>query len=155
MSRSLGFGSDRRNSIPATRGCLRGVQICLRCAWTSTRNVLSVLRRSSDGPIMQKVHGNRGGLRSPGFRSSWAGDFRHSFRLLSFTFPSQYSFTIGQRIGFSLRRWSSESSRKDADFAILHRGEAQTGTRGTREKNLGLRLSRRQCGVPNRGSESH
>jgi hypothetical protein len=72
------------------------------------------------GPLCKRYTGTGAGWLS-GFRRSGAGDFRISCRNLVIV-PSQYSFTIGQRLGLSLRRWSSESSRKEADFAILHRG---------------------------------
>ena len=55
---------------------------------------------------MQKVRGHPEGL--PPFVGTWFQVLFHSPLGVLFTFPSRYSFTIGQQVVLSLGRWSSQ-----------------------------------------------
>ena len=56
--------------------------------------------------IMQKVRGHPEGL--PPFVGTWVQVLFHSPLGVLFTFPSRYSFTIGQQVVLSLGGWSPQ-----------------------------------------------
>ena len=104
MGRSLGFGSTPRNYI---------ARLGLAFAAAPSQKDLTLLRRVTRRFIMQKARGHTAHGPKPermvlpllvgiGFQVLF-----HSPSGVLFTFPSRYLSTIGHRIVFSLRRWSS------------------------------------------------
>jgi hypothetical protein len=104
MGRSLGFGSTPRNFV---------ARLGLAFATAPSLKDLTSLRRVTRRFIMQKARGHTVNESKPthmvlpllvgiGFQVLF-----HSPSGVLFTFPSRYLCTIGHRIVFSLRRWSS------------------------------------------------
>ncbi len=73
---------------------------------TASPDGLTLPRHATRWLIMQKVRGHPEGL--PLFVGTWFQVLFHSPLGVLFTFPSRYSFTIGQQVVLSLGRWSSQ-----------------------------------------------
>ena len=100
MDRSPGFGSASRDySLYSNSLSLRLHLIGLASPRNATRT-----------PIMQKVRGHTGiaTMVLPLLVSEWFQVLFHSPLGVLFTFPSRYSFTIGQQVVLSLGGWSPQ-----------------------------------------------
>ena len=69
-------------------------------------NPLTLLHTVTRRLMLQKAHGHPCGL--PYLVSVRFQDLFHSALAVLFTFPSQYLFTIGHYLVFSLTKWSSQ-----------------------------------------------
>ena len=69
-------------------------------------NSLTLLHTVTRRLMLQKAHGHPCGL--PYLVSVRFQDLFHSAPAVLFTFPSQYLFTIGHYLVFSLTKWSSQ-----------------------------------------------
>ena len=69
-------------------------------------NPLTLLHTVTRRLMLQKAHGHPCGL--PYLVSVRFQDLFHSAPAVLFTFPSQYLFTIGHYLVFSLTKWSSQ-----------------------------------------------
>ena len=103
MDRSPSFGSNSCNTIALFR---------LAFATTTLHRSLILLHKVSHRLIMQKARSHACSDKSELSTSTACRlyGFRDYFTSLTgelFTFPSQYCFTIGCQVVFSLRKWSS------------------------------------------------
>jgi len=147
MGRSLGFGSLPPNWTPSgTRGCPVPGPKAFRLAFAvPPRNRFSLLGGRSDGPIMQKVPGHwRVGeaarAAAPSQLPGGEGTRLHGLFTpsgVSFTVPSQYSFTIGPREGCAALKVVLQSSCRLAESAVLSR-TPDRGRRTNRRAGTGL-----------------
>ena len=74
---------------------------------TATPFGLTLPRHATRWLIMQEVRGHRTS-RLPLFVGTWFQELFHSPLGVLFTFPSRYSFTIGQQVVLSLGGWSPQ-----------------------------------------------